>query len=72
METLILALVPLADKYGPKIIADIIAALKKAGYSVAQIDEIFSQCKPYDQLGINPPAIPPAAIPPAKFTTLAG
>ncbi len=62
METLILALVPLAEKYGPGILADIIAAFKKAGYSVAQIDQIFSQCKPYSELGINPPANAPATL----------
>ncbi len=44
MEALLAAFLPLAIKYGPEI------------YAVAQIDEIFSKVKPYDQLGIDPKA----------------
>jgi hypothetical protein len=67
MEALLAIIVPLAEKYGPGIVADIIAAFKKAGYTVAQIDAIFSQVLPYDQLGINPnaPVKPEATTNPA-------
>ena len=56
MEQLILLFLPLAVKYGPEVYSDIIAAFTKAGYTVAQVDAIFSQVKPYDQLGIDPNA----------------
>ncbi len=56
MEALLEIFLPLAEKYGPKIYADIVAAFTKAGYTVSQIDAIFAQVKPYDQLGIDPKA----------------
>jgi len=56
MEALLTILIPLAEKFGPGIYADIVAAFKKSGYTVAQIDAIFAQVKPYDQLGIDPKA----------------
>lgn len=65
MEQLLAVFLPLAIKYTPEIYADILAAFKKAGYTVAQIDAIFSQAKPYDQLGINPNApVQPENAPP--------
>ncbi len=68
MEALLDIFLPLAEKYGPGIYSAIIGAFTKAGYTVAQVDAIFSQLKPYDQLGINPnapvqPETPPAAPP---------
>ncbi len=70
MESLLNIFVPLAIKYGPQIYADIVAAFTKAGYTVAQVDTIFADLKPYDQLGINPsapvqPETPPAVPPPS-------
>ena len=56
MQSFLLIFLPLAEKFGPQIYADIVAAFTKNGYTVAQIDQIFSQVKPYDQLGINPNA----------------
>lgn len=68
MEELLNIFLPLAEKYGPGIYADVVAAFQKKGYTAAQIDAIFSQAKPYDQLGINPnaPVVPetPPATPP--------
>ncbi len=65
MEALLNILLPLAVKYGPEIYQDILAAFKKSGYTVAQVDEIFSALKPYDQLGINPnaPTVPENTTP---------
>lgn len=76
MESLLATFVPLAIKYGPEIYVDIIAAFKKAGYTVAQIDAIFAQAKPYDQLGINPnapvqPETPTVVVPPAEPSPVA-
>lgn len=56
MEQLILLFLPLAVKYGPEVYADILAAFTKAGYTVAQVDTIFAQVKPYEALGIDPNA----------------
>ena len=56
METLILTFLPLAVKYGPEIYGDIVAAFTKAGYTVPQVEAIFAQVKPYEQLGIDPNA----------------
>jgi len=60
MEALLNIIVPLAAKYGPQLIADIVGAFKKAGYTVEQVDAIFSNLKPYDALGIDPnaPVVP--------------
>jgi hypothetical protein len=74
MEALLNIIVPLAEKYGPGIVADIVAAFKTAGYTVAQVDAIFAQIQPYDQLGINPnapvkPETTPAVAPPAAPPT---
>ena len=70
MEAFLAIFLPLAEKYGPGLVSDVISAFKKQGYTVAQIDQIFGQVKPYDQLGINPnaqvqPETPPAAPPQA-------
>jgi len=56
MENLLTIFMPLAIKYGPEIYSDVLAAFTKAGFSVQQVDAIFAQVKPYDQLGINPNA----------------
>ena len=56
METILTILAPLAVQYGPQLLTDIEAAFKKAGYTVAQIDAVFAQVKPYDALGISPTA----------------
>lgn len=59
-------LAPLLIKYGPELEVDIVNALHKQGYTVAQIDAIFAQAKPYDQLGINPNAPVQPETPPAQ------
>jgi len=56
MEQLLIVLLPLAEKYGPQIYADIVAAFSKAGYTTAQVEAIFAQVKPYSELGIDPNA----------------
>ena len=56
---------PLIIKYGPQLETDIVEAIHKQGYTVAQVDAIFSDLKPYEQLGINPNA-------PVKPDTTAG
>lgn len=65
MGTIIGIVLPLVAKYGPQLIADIVSAFQKAGYTIEQVDAIFAQVKPYDQLGINPnaPVQPEAAAP---------
>lgn len=70
MQALPEIFLPLAIKYGPEVYQDIVAAFTKAGYTVAQVEAIFAQVKPYDQLGINPsapvqPETPPATPPQA-------
>ncbi len=62
MEQLLLLLAPLMIKYGPQLASELLAALKRAGYTVTQIDDIFAQCKPYESLDIHPPANPPATL----------
>jgi hypothetical protein len=63
--SLLSILEPLVVKYGPELETDIVNALHKSGYTVAQIDGVFAQAKPYDQLGINPnaPVVPESAPP---------
>lgn len=67
MSELLNIFLPLAEKYGPVIYQDIVAAFQKSGYTVTQVDAIFAQIRPYDQLGIDPNApVSPATVPPTN------
>lgn len=46
----------LAVKYGPQLVADFIAACKKNGVTVSEVETIFADVKPYSAFGINPNA----------------
>lgn len=59
-------LLPLIEKYGPQLEQDIVALLHKNGYTIAQVDAIFADLKPYEGFGINPSApVQPETPPPS-------
>ena len=45
----------LALKYGPQLVADLIEALKKKGITVAEVEAMFADVKPYEALNIKDP-----------------
>jgi hypothetical protein len=45
----------LALKYGPQLVADLIEALKKKGITVAEVEAMFADVKPYEAFGIKDP-----------------
>lgn len=53
-------------KYAPELVEDVKAAFVKAGYTVAQVEAIFANVKPWEQLGINPNA--PVALGASNIT----
>lgn len=58
--------ISLVIKYAPELVNDFKAAFTKAGYSVDQVEAIFAQVKPWEQLGINPNA--PVALGASNIT----
>lgn len=45
-----------AAKYGPELVVAVLDALKKKGITVAEVETIFADVKPYEAFGINPNA----------------
>ena len=58
------ALIVLAAKYGPELVTGLIALFKKQNPTLADIEALFANVKPYDSYGIGPGALAPAPPPP--------
>lgn len=52
------ALIILAAKYGPKFVADVCALFKRHDVTVADLEALFGQVKPYQAYNIPDPADP--------------
>lgn len=63
-----------AIKYGPTLLLDVVQALEKRKMSVADVEAIFANVKPYDSFNIQAPAAAAPAVlaPPAIATTAPG
>lgn len=52
-----------AIKYGPTLLLDLVQAMEKRKMSVADVEAIFANVKPYESFGIQAPAPAAAAAP---------
>lgn len=46
------ALIILAAKYGPQFVSSVIALFKKEQITVAEVEQLFANVKPYEAYGI--------------------
>jgi hypothetical protein len=52
-----------AMKYGPALVEDVVEALKKKNLTIADVEAIFADVKPYSAFGIKDPNAAAAAAP---------